>query len=159
LSLDEFRVGSIILEQRFVSATLGDTPCLHDHDFICVANSAQSVGNDDNVELATLDEQVQSLLHLVLRLSVERRSGLVQKKQLWLADQGTSDSDPLLLTARKLETTLSYHCLVAEWEKALIVDEVVSTGLLASLIKHLFQLVLSVRSRVESVENVRANIT
>lgn len=38
-------------------------------------------------------------------------------------------------------------------------DEIVSTGLLASFIEHLFQLVLSIRSRVKSVENVRADVT
>ena len=38
-------------------------------------------------------------------------------------------------------------------------DKIVSTGLLASFIEHLFQLVLSVWSRVKPVENVRADVT
>ena len=54
-----------------MSTTLLDLTMLHDDDLVGITNGAQSVCDDDNSLLATVDEQVKSFLNLMLTLSVK----------------------------------------------------------------------------------------
>ena len=56
-----------------------------------VLDRAEPVGDDDAG--AAFLRLVQSVLHHLLRLRVQRRGGLVQQKDLGLADQGSGDGD------------------------------------------------------------------
>ena len=65
-------------DEVVVSSTLHDLTVLHDDDLVSVTDSAQSVSNDDDRLLSTVDQLVQGLLHLVLRLSIQSGGGLVK---------------------------------------------------------------------------------
>jgi len=54
-----------------MSATLFDLTVLHDDDFISVTNGAQPMRNNNYSLLATVDELVESLLHLMLTFCIE----------------------------------------------------------------------------------------
>ena len=154
LSADETLVDTIKLEQVIVTATLHDLAMLHDDDLVGVTDGAQSVSDDDDRLLATLDEQVEGLLHLVLTLSVQSRGSLVQQKKLGLANQSTSDSNTLLLTTRELDATLTDHRVISEWEQVLIVDEVVGIRLARRVVKHSLNLILVFFFKVDTIGDV-----
>ena len=65
-------------DEVVVSSTLHDLTVLHDDDLVSVTDSAQSVSNDDDRLLTTVNQLIQSLLHLVLGLSIQSRCGLVE---------------------------------------------------------------------------------
>jgi len=71
-------------------------------DLVGVADRRQPVRDHDCRPLGAAQELVECELHHALRLSVKRRSRLVQDQNGWLAHQRTSDCDALLLTARQL---------------------------------------------------------
>ena len=72
---------------------------LHHDDFTCFFDRAESMGNDDDGLLTGPNELVESLLHLELTLGIQGRGRLVQKQELWLANQGPCNRNALLLPA------------------------------------------------------------
>ena len=71
LSADKVFVDTVEAKQLLMSTTLFDLTVLHDDDFISVTNGAQSVSHNNNSLLATVDELVKSLLHLMLTFSIK----------------------------------------------------------------------------------------
>ena len=53
-------------------ATLFDFSMLHNDDLVCIADGAQPVSHYYDRLLPTVDQLVQRLLHLMLRLGVQR---------------------------------------------------------------------------------------
>jgi len=72
---------------------------LHHYDFVSIDDCAQPVGDHDNGLLLILEKLVKSLLDLELTLCVQGTRGLVEEQDAGLADQGTSNRNPLLLAA------------------------------------------------------------
>lgn len=70
LSADEILIDAVKSEQRTVVASLLDLTMLHDNDLVGITDSAQSVGNDYNGLLSAADQQIKSLLNLMLTLSI-----------------------------------------------------------------------------------------
>ena len=71
LATDKVLVDTVHRDELGVSATLLDLTVLHDDDLVSILDGAESVSDDDNSLLATVDQLVKSLLHLMLTLSIE----------------------------------------------------------------------------------------
>lgn len=99
LSIDEVLVHAAKSDECVMSASLFDLSVLHYYDFVRVFNGAKSVGDNDDVLIATAYELVKSLLHLVFTFSVQGRGRFVKQQQLGFADESTRDSDTLFLTS------------------------------------------------------------
>jgi hypothetical protein len=78
----------------------------------------------------------------VLGLSIESRGSFVEEKNLRLTDQGSSDSDSLLLATGKLDSTLTDDCGKTLWEKFFVVDKL-ATGLLDAVFNALLDFILA----------------
>mmetsp|Transcript_17903 Transcript_17903/g.27687 ORF Transcript_17903/g.27687 Transcript_17903/m.27687 type:complete len:288 (-) Transcript_17903:975-1838(-) len=106
--------------------------------------------HDDRLaQISVLQDSIQSLLDLMFRLSIESRGGLVEQKDLRLANQGSGDCDSLLLASRQLHSTLSNDGVVALREDGLVLHEGQSIGLSAGLVKISFR-----GLKIESVDDV-----
>ena len=70
----------------------------HD-DAVAFHDGRESVRYDNRG--ATYHCLIQRLLHNLLTLLIEGRGSLVQNQDLWVLDQGPSNSDPLFLASRK----------------------------------------------------------
>ena len=58
--------------------------------------------HDENSHAVLPGKHLQAIHNVAAGLLVERRSRLVREDDSWVADQGTSDGDPLPLSARKV---------------------------------------------------------
>ena len=144
-------------DEVVVSSTLHDLTVLHDDDLVSVTDSAQSVSNDDDRLLSTVDQLVQGLLHLVLGLSIQSGGGLVEQKNLRLADQSTSNGDALLLATGEFDSSLADSSFVYIWEEIKVVNEVISVSLMASIVDHGFDLRVSLCIKLETISDILAN--
>ena len=88
---------------------LDDLTLAHDDDLVSSDDSAQSVCDDDHGLLAFLKQLIERFLDLVLTLGVQGTRGLIQEQDAWFANQGTSDSNALLLSAGKSTTSFTNH--------------------------------------------------
>ena len=70
-----------------------------DDDTVALLNRGHPMCNDDGS--TALHGAVKSLLHDLLTLLVQGRRSLVQNQNLGVLDEGTGDSDSLLLTTRE----------------------------------------------------------
>jgi len=59
----------------------------------------------------------------MLTLCIEGRCGLVEEQDARSADEGASDSDPLLLAARETSTALAHLGLEPEREESHVLEE------------------------------------
>jgi len=158
LSFDQVVVNTVLnLDKIVVSATLHDFAVLHNDNLVSIADRAQSVRDHDDCLLSAVDQLVESLLHLVLRLSIQSRGRLVEQKELGLADQSTRNGDALLLAAGKLDTSLAHSSLVTIWEEVKVMDKVVGVGLMAGIIDHGFDLSVSLICQLQSIRDVLAD--
>ena len=58
---------------------------------------------------SALHHLVESVLHLLLAVLIESASGLIEKKDARLADNGSGDGDSLLLASRELAALVAGH--------------------------------------------------
>src|SRR4051794_6665241 len=84
------------------------------------AREPRRMGDED--ACASAHEAIQAFHHLVLAVPVERRRGLVQDDDRWVAQQRAGDPDALALAARETHALRSELGVVAVGETA---DEVV----------------------------------
>ena len=98
---------------------------------ISVLDGSQAVGNDNASVVLGLHELIQCGLHNGLRFVVQGRSSFVQKENLWLLDKSASNCNSLLLTTRKLSTTLTNRSIKPFRE---LHDEIVGIGLASSFL-------------------------
>ena len=140
-----------------MGAALHNVTMLHHNDLSGILNCAESVGDDDDGLLATLDEGVDSFLHLMLTLSVQSGSCFIEEQNLGLTDEGSCDGDTLLLSTGKLDTTLSNNSIINIREQISIVDEVVGARFTASIVHHLLNLLRRLACQVEAIGNILTN--
>ena len=88
---------------------LDDLTLAHDDDLVSSDDSAQSVCDDDHGLLAVLKQLIERFLDLVLTFGVQGTRGLIQEQDAWFANQGSSDSNALLLSAGEATTSLTNH--------------------------------------------------
>ena len=100
LLLYELIEGTLLGQQSGVGSALGDDSVLHANDVVGVLNGAEPVRDDDG--RPSLHELLQGLLNQPLVLGVEGARGLVEEKDLGLADGGPCDGDALLLADAEL---------------------------------------------------------
>ena len=70
---------------------------IEDEDLIAFFNSAQSMGNNDGG--SSSHGFVKSGGYFCLAVFIKCRRSLIKKEHLWFSDDGSSDSDSLLLTS------------------------------------------------------------
>ncbi len=157
LSADKILVNATKTEKLSVRAALFDFSVLHDDDLVGITDSAESMSYDNNSLLAAADQLIESLLHLMLTFSIKSRGSLIKKQKFGLANQSTSYRNSLLLTTRKLNTTLTNNSFVAKREQVKVMDEVISVSLATGIIHHGFNLFISLILEIQAVANVFAD--
>lgn len=66
----------------------------------------------NNEQRASLTDVENVLLNFLFRVRVERRSSLIQHDNSRILEDGTSDSNSLLLTATKTQSAFSDLCVI-----------------------------------------------
>ena len=82
-----------------MSTLLNDLTLAHDDDLVGGDDSAQPVSDNYHRLLALLEQLIQCLLHLVLTLSIQSTSRLIQEQDARFADESSRNSNALLLSA------------------------------------------------------------
>src|SRR5688572_18655817 len=90
---------------------LNDTTALNNNNLICVANGAQTMGNDDDNRAGTYGRD--GLIDGLFRQVVQRAGRLIQDQHVGLAKDSSCDCNPLSLAAGKLEAAVSRSSVVA----------------------------------------------
>lgn len=117
-----------------MGAVLDDLAFVDHNDRVGISDSTQPVRDYDYClgDFWVLENLVESLLYLMLGLGVKGAGCLVKEEDLGLPDQCSSNRNPLLLSSRQLDSSLSNKSIIGIWEDLLVADEVVDIGLLAS---------------------------
>jgi hypothetical protein len=74
-----------------------DLTILHADNLISIGNGAQSVSYDNYSLISLLQQLGKGFLNFSLTLSIQCRSGFIQKEQFRLSDQGSCNCNPLFL--------------------------------------------------------------
>ncbi len=105
------RVEALLLQQLVVRAHLDHAAALQHDQPVRLAQRAQPMGDGDR--RAPLDQVVQRLLDLALRLGIDRAGGLVQDQDPRVDQQRAGDRDPLPLAAGEGLAALADQRIVA----------------------------------------------
>ena len=100
--------------------------------------------SDDN-GCSSMAGLLQSCLHQWLTLAVQCRSGLVQKKDLWLSEKSTGNGHPLLLPTTELSPSLPNEGVIAVGKS---LDEIMNIGVLCRCFNLLHGGVFSTKANV-----------
>jgi hypothetical protein len=140
-----------------VSSLLSDFTMAKHNNLVSVADSAKTVSNHHHGLTALGNQLVKCLLNLMLRLSVKSTGGLVEKQDTGFADEGSGDSNSLLLTSRELQTTFTNNGIEAFREEFVVFDESKNVCLSAAGHKTLVRLVFGEVCEVSTVKDVITN--
>jgi len=144
-----------LADKLIVIATLNDLSLVKDKNLISVFNGTQAMSNDDNGLLTLSDEYVKGLLHLELTLCVQGTSGFIEEKYFRSSDEGTRNSNTLLLTTRETHTSSSDFRLIAIREKLCVFEELVGASLFTCFVNPCENLLLGhLLDRVHAVTDV-----
>jgi len=95
-----------VLVHQFCEGSLLDDDAVIDHgETVALLDSRQPVGHDNRC--AITHDRVEGLLDFPLRVLVQCTGCLVEKENTWVADDGSGDGNPLLLTAREFATAVA----------------------------------------------------
>lgn len=129
---------------KIVKVTLFfDSALLENENLAALFNGTHSVRNDDSCSV--LHRVLNSLLHFLLGILVESRSGFIQKKYFRVGNQSSSNGNSLLLTTRKFTTFKTALNIIAIYEIFIIeintlilsLIDISTDGFESSLIFHL----------------------
>ena len=95
LSLNKLRKGAAFFDQFLVGTLLRDLSVIDQKDPVAVADSAETVGNDDSCTV----QAVKSFRNLLLGLVVQGAGRLIQYQDIGLWSDRAGDHESLLLTA------------------------------------------------------------
>src|SRR5581483_8989922 len=101
----ELRIATAGREQLVVPPALHDAAAVEHHDLVSVLDRREPVRDRDRGPPGR--EPVERLLHLALRLGVERARRLVEHEDRRIAQDRACDRDPLLLAAREAIAALA----------------------------------------------------
>ena len=93
------------------STFLDDLSILDDSEARASLHSRQSMSDDNRS--AVLHDAIEGLLYEALRLFVKGTRSFVEKQDLRVADDGSSDRDSLLLATGETNSTLTYQAIEA----------------------------------------------
>mmetsp|Transcript_111984 Transcript_111984/g.194430 ORF Transcript_111984/g.194430 Transcript_111984/m.194430 type:complete len:252 (+) Transcript_111984:1161-1916(+) len=99
LVADQAGIHAPPLQKLIVRALLDDHPVPHAYNLVGVADGAQPVR--DHQRGPPFGDPLQCGLHQSLVFGIQRRGCLVQDQDLWVANRGARNGDPLLLTPGK----------------------------------------------------------
>jgi hypothetical protein len=92
-----------------VIALLDNLTFLHNNYIIGMSNCGESVSNNNGGDRSeTLSNLVNCCLYLFLVLFIKSTGCFIQKQNLWAFNEGSGDCNPLLLSAGKLPSSISY---------------------------------------------------
>ena len=74
---DELLVSTVEFDELIVGALLDDVSGVHDNDLVSVPDCRESMGDHDNCLRPLRYERVQSRLHLMFTLSIERACSFI----------------------------------------------------------------------------------
>src|SRR3954463_805827 len=109
--LDERGVAAAAREELVVAPALDDAPAVEDDDLVRVVHGREPVGGRDR--RAPGGETVERLLHLPLRLRVERARRLVEDEDRRISQDRGRDRDPLFLATGEAVAALADDRVVA----------------------------------------------
>ena len=151
-------VGAFFCDEVVVRTLLKDITLAEDDDVVCIFDRAQAVSDHHDSHLVSTGHQlVESLLDLVLRLSVKSRSSLIEQQHARLADQSSCDGDALLLPTGHLDTTLTHDSLLTFGEESLVVHKSKDLRLLTSLLEPFLDLSFGKVSKGAAIHDVFAD--
>lgn len=101
-----------------------------DKNYICILHRRQSMRHYDHG--TALAGALKRRLDEFLALRIQRAGSLVEQKDIWIANEGTSDGNALLLTAGKRHTTRADVGVVSFRERD---NEIVDGGVSAGLVE------------------------
>src|SRR5215471_8951376 len=84
---------------------------MHDQDFIDIAKSAEAMRNCQDGTPG--NEGIQGIHDLCFRLDIQVCSWFVEDENRGIAQNSTSDSQPLALPGREIVTLLTYDSLIS----------------------------------------------
>lgn len=138
-------IHALLLEQLGVTTLLDELPFAEDEYDIGVLHSGKAMRHADHGPAPS--GALERGLHELLALRIERARGLVQEKDVWVADERSGNGHALLLTSRKGNAAGSNVCVVPVWERD---DEIVDRCIAACLV----ELLVRDRVRVDAEEDV-----
>ena len=80
-----------------MGALLVNHSLLHDHNLVCIPDCGQAMSDYDNSLLRSLDQRIESLLHLMLALGIKGTGSFIKKNDLGLAHECSCNGNSLLL--------------------------------------------------------------
>lgn len=98
LSRHKVVIGALQFQELVMRALLDDAAGRHDDNVVCIPNGRQAMSNGDS--RTTGSGSLQSSLDDTFRLGVESGGCLVEEQNLGVGDNGTRNSDALLLATR-----------------------------------------------------------
>lgn len=104
------RVDATKSDQFVVASDLPHLAAVDHDDFVGVADRRQTMRHHDDG--STGSGAVKSQLNGALGASIQGRGRLVQQEDLRIANKGSRDRYPLLLTTRHASTSLHYRCVI-----------------------------------------------
>lgn len=131
--LEPCEVSILFIRKLLKCSILHNLALVDDDNPIAFLNGRHPMGNDNRS--SALHGAVQSLLHNLLALLVQRRRRLVQNQDLRVLNQGASDGHSLLLASRELRAFESANLLESRMQLLLLcvdfvaVNELVEKGL------------------------------
>jgi len=127
---------------------------LHHDNLVGITDGGKSVSDDDDRLLASFDQLIKCLLHLMLGLGVQSTGRLVEQEHPRLANEGSRDRNSLLLPSTQADASLTHNRGITIGEELLILDKGVDIGLLATLIDSRLDLLFGEVTEVNTVHDV-----
>ncbi|CSG17181.1 Uncharacterised protein [Shigella sonnei] len=112
-----------MLKQIVMRTAFHNDTILNDHDFVCLFNGRQAVGNHQRGTVFL--QLIQCRLNRTFGFGIQRRGSFVQNQNRAITQQGSSDSNTLTLTAREQHAVFTNHCIETVIH---LIDEVYGVG-------------------------------
>ena len=116
LLLVDFAVNLARLHEFFVRAGSDDFSAVHDEDFVGAFHRRDALRNDDFRGIGNFFRK--RLSDQSIRLGIDRRSRIVENEHFGFSQKGAGDTEPLLLTAGYVGSSLFDIRIVAVGERA-----------------------------------------
>ena len=97
-----------------MTALLNDASALEHHDPIGIPYGAEAMRNDEGG--SPLHEMIERFLDEMLALGIQGAGGLIEDEESGVLEQGSSNGNALLLSARQSDASFTDRGLVPLWD-------------------------------------------
>src|SRR5690606_22039472 len=105
----------------FVSSLLDDSARIKHQDVIAALRGGNAMGDQDHASFRPL--LIDRFKNAVFRLGINSAHWIIEHEDLGTKHKRTCQSDPLLLSARKLHTPFTDHCIETIRESEQLVQD------------------------------------